>query len=40
MSDLLIFLLPLLAFFAWAAWVLHKRSPNPPGEEKPHLGEF
>jgi len=40
MSGWLIFLLLLIAFFAWAAWVFHKRSPNSPGEETHHLGGF
>ena len=32
----------LVAFFVWMGWVLHKRRPNPPGQDTPRrdLGSF
>ena len=35
MPTWLIVLILLIGFFAWTGWVLHKRSPNRPGEDTP-----
>jgi hypothetical protein len=35
MTGWLIVIVPLIAFCAWMGWVLHKRSPNRPGEDTP-----
>ena len=35
MPGWLIVVLLLVAFLAWAGWVLNKRSPSPHGEDRP-----
>lgn len=42
MPGWLIVVILLIAFFAWAGWVLNKRSPSRPGEDRPKrdLGGF
>jgi hypothetical protein len=35
MTGWLIALILLIGFFAWAGWVLRKRSPNRPGDDTP-----